>query len=116
RRRPIYLWLDPNFLIAGNQSTGTVALGVPAPPGGAVVPLSSSNPAIASVPASVTVAGGATTATFTVSTSPVGANTMVTITAAYGGETRYLSLQLVPSTLSALTLNPKTVAAGSSST
>jgi hypothetical protein len=69
----------------GNQgrTTGTVTLSGPAPAGGAVVTLSSSNSAAASVPANVTVAAGNTTANFTIQTSPVGSNTDVTISATY---------------------------------
>ena len=57
--------------------------------------LTSSNTA-ASVPASVTVAGGATTATFTTATSTVTAQATITITAAAGGVTRTATLTVNP--------------------
>ncbi|MBW8906735.1 MAG: hypothetical protein JF611_13910 [Betaproteobacteria bacterium] len=113
---PLLLSLNPNGLIGGKPATGSVTLGLAAPPGGAVVSLSSSNSAVASVPASVTVPAGAMTATFTVSTSAVSTNAMVSIGAAYDGASPYVYLQVVPSTLSSLTLSPKTVAAGTAST
>src|SRR5439155_1327587 len=73
------LTLNPTSVIGGLQtSTGTVTLGAPAPAGGAQVMLSSSNGA-ASVPSSVTVPAGATSATFAVSTSVVLVSTSVTI-------------------------------------
>lgn len=61
--------------------TGTVTLGAPAPYGGAVVNLSSSNSSVA-VPASITVPAGATTANFATTASWVTANASATITAA----------------------------------
>ena len=58
--------------------------------------LSSDNGA-ASVPTSVTVAAGTSSATFTVSTSAVTASTPVTISASYAGVTKTASLAVVPS-------------------
>src|SRR5262249_16875724 len=56
--------VSPISVVGGNPATGTVTLTAGAPAGGAVVSLSSANPAVASVPASVTVAAGPTSATF----------------------------------------------------
>jgi hypothetical protein len=67
------LSLNPTSVIGGTSSTGTVTLTGPVPANGLVVSLSSSSTA-ATVPASVTVPSGATTATFTINTSPVSAN------------------------------------------
>src|SRR6266699_2820049 len=110
------LSLNPASVAGGNSSTGTVALSGPAPTGGAQVALSSNNGA-ASVPPSVTVGAGATTATFVVSTSTVASSTTVTITAAYSGATRTASLTVTPAsppvpTLSSLTLSPTSVLGG----
>src|SRR5207248_8155363 len=58
--------LNPATLTGGANSTGTVTLSAAAPAGGAVVALTSNNLNAATVPASVTVAAGATTAKFTV--------------------------------------------------
>ena len=114
------LGLNPTSVTGGNSSTGTVTLSGPAPAGGAQVALSSSNTAAATVPSSVTVAAGATSATFTVSTSGVTASTTVTISAAYGGVTRTASITVAPAalpppTLSSLTLNPASVIGGTQS-
>ncbi|PYT47751.1 MAG: hypothetical protein DMG44_17175 [Acidobacteria bacterium] len=111
------LSLNPTSVTGGNSSTGTVTLSGPAPTGGAIVALSSNNTTAARVPPSVTVAAGATSATFTVSTSAVTASTTVTISAAYGGTTRSASLTVTPAappapTLSSLSLNPTSVAGG----
>ncbi|HVI71269.1 MAG TPA: hypothetical protein VM656_07270, partial [Pyrinomonadaceae bacterium] len=71
-----------------------------APSGGAVVTLSSANTAVASVPASVTLAAGASSATFSVNTSAVTANTSVTITATYSGVSRTTTLTVTPASTS----------------
>jgi len=113
------LAVNPTSVNGGSPSTGTVALSGPAPSGGAVISLSSDNTAAATVPAGVTVAYGATSATFTVSTSAVTASTPLTITASYGGGTKTASLTVTPpssATLSSLALNPTSVNGGSSST
>src|SRR6266481_3440572 len=110
------LSLNPTSVTGGNSSTGTVTLSGPAPAGGAQVVLASNN-GVASVPSSVAVPAGATSATFVVSTSAVAASTTVAISAAYGGVTRSASLTVTPApppapTLSSLTLNPTSVIGG----
>src|SRR5262249_26239812 len=59
----------PGSVTGGTPATGIVTLNQAAPAGGTVVALSSTHPAIASVPASVTVAAGSRTATFAVATA-----------------------------------------------
>jgi Putative Ig domain len=68
----------------GTSVTGTATLNVAAPSGGALVQLVSSNTAAASVPSSVTVPAGATSATFTVTTETVSSTTTVGIGGIYG--------------------------------
>jgi hypothetical protein len=68
----------------GNNISATLFLTKAAPTGGANVTLSSSNPAAAQVPASVTVPAGQGFAGFTITTAPVAADTTVTITGTYG--------------------------------
>jgi probable HAF family extracellular repeat protein len=65
--------------------SGTVTLDGEAPAGGVVVVLNSSDPSVASVPSSVTVAGGECSESFTIQTGPVAAATSVTIDATWGG-------------------------------
>ena len=107
--------LSPASVIGGNTSTGTVTLTGPAPAGGAVVTLTSSNAAAAQVPPSVTVAPNATTATFTVNTSPVASDTSLTISGTYG-PTQSASLTVVAVVLNATTLNQIPILGGYSST
>src|SRR5207253_272001 len=68
--------------IALSSSNPAVAT-VPAPAGGALVALSSSGPVI--MPASVTVSAGETSTRFSISTRPGGGGLSATITASYGG-------------------------------
>jgi hypothetical protein len=112
--------VNPASVAGGNGSTGTATLTAAAPAGGAVVSLASSQTSVATVPASVTIAAGATSATFAVTTSSVAANTAVTITASYGGVNRTTTLTVTPvaaaASLQAVSLNPATVTGGSGST
>jgi hypothetical protein len=107
--------VSPTSVIGGNSSIGTVTLNGPAPAGGASVTLSSNNTSAAQVPANVTVAAGATTATFTVTTSPVASNTSLTISGIYGA-TKTANLTVTAPTLSAISVSPTSVIGGNSST
>ena len=89
------LTLSPSSVVGGSSSTGTVTLTAAAPAGGAVVTLSD-NSAAASVPASVTVSAGATSRTFTATTSVVSSQTAVSISGSYGGATRIATLTVNP--------------------
>ncbi|MCX7799617.1 MAG: S8 family serine peptidase [Fimbriimonadales bacterium] len=90
------LSLNPTQVVGGGSSTGTVTLTGPAPSGGAVVSIASSNPPVASAPATVTVPAGATQASFTVATSSVTTATDVRIEASYGGGTASADLRVLP--------------------
>ena len=88
--------LNPTSVVGGNAAQGTATLTGAAPAGGASVALSSSNTTVATVPASVTVPAGATSATFSVATTAVSASTTATITGAFGGATRTAALTVTP--------------------
>jgi hypothetical protein len=75
------LSLNPSTVVGGSSSTGMVTLSAAAPSGGAAVSLVSSDTSVASVPASVTVPAGATSAAFTVTTAAVATDRIVTLTA-----------------------------------
>src|SRR5207248_7151374 len=85
---------SPDQVVGGSGAIGTVSLTAAAPAGGANVSLSSSAPSIASVPASVVVAAGATSASFTVTTTKVTKNAFATISALYGGATKSVSVTI----------------------
>jgi hypothetical protein len=93
----------PNVVVGGDAVTGTVKLDAAAPAGGVTVTLSSSAPALATVPANVTVPEGASTATFTVTTAvptlPTdtpndGEGKPATISAMVGGTTKTAVIQI----------------------
>jgi len=90
------LTLDPTQVFGGSPSTGTATLSAAAPPGGLVITLASSTPSLVRVPASVTVAQGATSASFAVATAPVGVSTLGNITATYAGLTKSAGLMVLP--------------------
>jgi len=86
------LTLSPASVVGGTQaSRATVTLSAPAPSGGVQVALSSSNGA-ASVPSTVFIPAGASSASFTVNTSVVFISTSSTISARYNGTTRSATL------------------------
>jgi hypothetical protein len=94
--------VSPTSVVGANTAQGTITLTGAAPSGGAVVTLSSANTSVVSVPASVTVVAGASSATFGVNTAAVTANTSVTITATYGGVSRTTTLTVTPPSTSSL--------------
>jgi hypothetical protein len=109
--------VSPTSVSGGTAAQGTITLTGGAPSGGAVVTLSSANTSVVSVPASVTVAAGASSANFGVNTSAVTANTPVTITATFGGVSRTTTLTVTaPATttasLSAISVSPTSVSGG----
>lgn len=79
-----------------NYHLHRVTLNGPAPVGGAVVNLTSANPSLIGVPATVTVPAGAVRATFNATTQEVVANTNVVVTASYLGEDRAATVTLLP--------------------
>jgi len=83
---PASMTFNPTVVTGGNPSTGTVTLTVAAPAGGALVKLNSDMPAIAKVPANVTVPAGMTSANFTITTTPPKQNALPSITACYDGQ------------------------------
>jgi hypothetical protein len=90
------LTLNPTTVAGANSSQGTVVLAAPAPSGGAIVSLASDNAAVATVPTSVTVAAGATSATFTVTTVDVSTPNYIAISATYNSVAVSATLYVYP--------------------
>ena len=84
--------VSPAQVTGGASATGTITLAGAAPLGGLIVQLKTSNILVASVPLTVTVSQGKTTATFTIVTSRVTTSTAVTISATAGGVTQTATL------------------------
>ena len=112
------LSLSPTTVVGGGSTTGTVALDRAAPVGGVMITLTSSNTAAAQVPSTVTVPAEATTATFTATTSPVGSNTPVILTALLDdvSRTATLTVTTAATALSGVSVSPASVVGGASST
>lgn len=68
--------VSPTSVTGGTSATGTVRLSSAAPTGGTAVSLGSNLPNVATVPSSVTVPAGATSATFTITTFPADTTTV----------------------------------------
>jgi hypothetical protein len=107
----------PSSAIGGDSIRGTVGLIMPAPAGGGPVTLSSDNPSVAQVPATLSIATGNSADSFTITTAPVLTATTVRIDASAGGVTKSVFLNLgpdpnAPPLLSSITLNATTVVGG----
>lgn len=94
------LTVADHVLVGGHSSLARATLTSPTPGGGATVHLTSSNPAVARVPAQFDVlpgcCDGGTWREFYVSTSAVAAPVTVDVSASYGLVTRSVQLTVVP--------------------
>jgi Putative Ig domain len=114
------LSLSPATVQGGATASATVTLTAPAPAGGAVVSLTSSNIGAVTVPATLTVPAGATSAaTSSVATSAVASTTTSVISATYNGITRTATMTVnapappVPTaTLDTISVSPASVEGG----
>lgn len=92
--------LSPATVQGGATASATVTLTAPAPAGGAVVSLTSSNIGIVTVPATLTVpAGGTSATTSSVATRAVSSTTTSVISATYNGVTRSALLTVTTQSL-----------------
>lgn len=104
--------LSPGAVVGTLNATGTVTLSGPAPAVGATIVLTSSDPASAAVPASITVPQGASSGTFTITTTAVSSSQNVTITAARRGVTRTAALTVQPPSVLSFTLSTGSIPGG----
>lgn len=104
--------LTATTVSAGATGQGTVTLTAAAPSGGMSVVLTSSNVAVATVPATVAIAAGATTATFTV--TAVSAGTAIIVASANGTVSQSPSLTITArlAALASIVLDAPTVIGG----
>jgi len=91
------LTINPSTIPGGNSTTGTVTLSRPAPLGGVVIQLADNN-AAAQFPngTTITIAPGASSASFAISSSVVLTQTTVSVSASFNGITRTSFLILNP--------------------
>lgn len=105
------LTVNPSNVVIGLNSFGSVTVSTPAPVGGTTINLASDNPN-AVVPATITVAQGATTAGFTIQTTQASASLTATITASIGNYTRQATLKLTPIALLYVTVSNSNAVSG----
>jgi hypothetical protein len=103
--------LSPNSVYGGLNSNGTLTLNGPVPSGGMTFPLSSNNFAVANPGPSVTITSGSS-GPFTVTTTPVSANTTVAISSG----TKMTNLMVKQPALFSLSVSPTSVHGGTSTT
>jgi hypothetical protein len=108
----VSLTLNPETVTGSKPAKATIAISNPAPPGGIVVTLSSSDTTVATVPATTTIAEGLTSRVVTVTTKVVTTSTTVDISASYDGVTRTRTLTVVAPALKSLSLSPSTFPGG----
>jgi hypothetical protein len=105
------LVLNPTTVNAGQSSTGTVTISNTAQAGGVVVNLLSDNPAVAQVPATVTVPAGSTLGNFTITTAATATDTVVKIHAKRGTADLFKNLTVKGVTFT-LSASPNSVIGG----
>ncbi len=108
--------VSPSTVAGGQTAMLTVRLATHAPSGGVQVQLSSSNAAVAAVPASVVVSAGQQSVSVPISTTPVSNRATVSLTASTGGSQSSATLTVNPPAPVSLTLSPSTVPGGRTST
>ncbi|OYT73248.1 MAG: hypothetical protein CFK48_01575 [Armatimonadetes bacterium CP1_7O] len=108
--------LAPSTVTGGWASTLTVRLTQPAPNGGVQVQLSSTHPAVAPTPASLTIPAGQTSASVRVNTTPVSNRIAVSLTAALNGSSVSGTLTVNPPAPIAFTIAPAAVSGGRTAT
>jgi sugar lactone lactonase YvrE len=111
---PKGLLLSPSLVTGGASSTGTVTISGPAPAGGQPVALSSLDPSVASVPATVVVPEGALSASFTIQTANPSSNRAVLIEAQIDGRAVVAVLTVRPVSVATFALSASSVIGGGS--
>jgi hypothetical protein len=104
--------LETRSVTGGVPTSGRVELTAPAPGGGTIVTLASDTPGLASVPGTVLVPAGETSASFRVITRPAKAIPTVMISASLAQASRIAPLMILPIGLAAVAVRPGAVTGG----
>lgn len=107
----ISLSVTPQSIPGGIKASGIVSVNGPAPGSGMVVKLSS-NSSYLTIPQSITVLPGQTSASFTLTTAPTSTQKSATITAQSGPVSLSTKIQVVPASLASITVNRPSVLGG----
>ncbi|MGZ4845498.1 MAG: hypothetical protein ACXVK3_08125 [Candidatus Angelobacter sp.] len=109
---PASLVLTNNTLYSGDTTWVQVQLSAAAPAAGAVINLSSSNPAAAPVPASVNMPANTAWMQFQMQAGQVTSPTPVTLTATLNSGQASVQFNVLPPSLKSITLTPATISGG----
>ena len=110
------LSIHPSVFVGANSAQGTVTLHDAAPAGGLSVALAADE-TVVTVPASMTIAAGATSGTFTTTTKSVSSDVRIRITASAGGSSLTALMRLTPRiTVSTLSVEQANLRGGDSTT
>ncbi|MFY7953029.1 MAG: hypothetical protein ACOVT5_11020, partial [Armatimonadaceae bacterium] len=114
RPAPKSLTVAPATVFGGETATATVSLMGKAPTGGVVVALESMDQTVLTVPAQVTIAAGATSANFTVTSAVVDSNQSVLLTATVGPAAATASVTVRRNGPVSLSIAPNSIIGGAS--
>jgi hypothetical protein len=109
---PASLALTTNAFYSGNTAWLQIQLGGAAPAAGAVINLTSSNPAAAPVPASVNMPGNTAWMQFQIQAGQVTSSTPVTVTATLNSGQASVQFNVLPPSLKAIMITPGTISGG----
>ncbi len=109
---PASMVLTNNTLYSGDTTWVQVQLSGAAPAGGAVINLTSSNPAAAPVPASVNMPPNTAWMQFQIQTGQVTSATPVTLTASLNSGQATVQFNVEPPSLKSISINPSTISGG----
>lgn len=115
RIQPADMNISNPLVIGGVGTSASILLASPAS-GDQTWSLTSSNPAAASVPATVVVPHNASSANFNITTSPVPVNSNVSINARFNGFIVQKTITLVASVISSVSVSPNVVIGGVATT
>ncbi|HZE81441.1 MAG TPA: hypothetical protein VE604_11095 [Candidatus Polarisedimenticolia bacterium] len=109
---PATLALTTNAFYSGNTTWVQIQLSGAAPAAGAVINLTSSNPAAAPVPASVNMPANTAWMQFQIQAGQVTSTTPVTLTATLNSGQATLQFNVLPPSLKSITMNASTISGG----
>lgn len=109
---PVSLAFTSNPLYSGNSTWVQVQLTSAVPASGAIISLTSSNPAAAPVPATVTMPGNTAWMQFQMQAGQVVSDTPVTLTATLNGSSASATINVLPPSLKSLIITPNSINGG----
>jgi hypothetical protein len=109
----------PNPITCGSTDTSSRIFVDPSVVGEVVIQLTSSDPAVATVPPTVTIPGGSSSATVPVTAQPIAGPfdpKFVAVTATYAGKSLTMTVEVVPPAVTSVTISPQSVVCGNGAT